>query len=109
MRGGQVTSIAIALLVAAAQPGSASAAVQKTQDAVRRSLNAWFKSEGPARAKARGQARNAVAQLIDFDELAKATLGKEWDKLKAADRRRYTEALKGAMEANYLARMRQGS
>ena len=104
-----MTSIAVALLVAVAQPGSAAAAVQKTQDGVRKSLNAWFKSAGPARAKARAQARNAVADLIDFDELSKSTLGKEWDKLKPADRRRYTDALKGAMEANYLAKMRQGN
>ena len=39
-----MTSIAIALIVAAAQPGSASAAVQSTQEKVRASLDGWFKS-----------------------------------------------------------------
>ena len=103
-----MTSIAIALIVAAAQPGSPSAAVRSTQDKVRSSLDAWFNSQGPARARAREQARKAVGELIDFDALAKATLGKKWEEIKPADRSRYTAALKGAMEANYLAKMRQG-
>jgi ABC-type transporter MlaC component len=103
-----VTSIAVALIVAAAQPGSASAAVQSTQDKVRAALSAWFKSEGQARTRAREQARKAVSELIDFDALARSTLGKKWDEIKPADRSRYTAALRGAMEANYLAKMRQG-
>ena len=103
-----MTPIALALVVAVVQPGSASATVQTTQDKVRSALSTWFKSEGPARARAREQARKAVSELIDFDALAKATLGSKWDEVKASDRGRYTAALKGAMEANYLAKMRQG-
>jgi phospholipid transport system substrate-binding protein len=103
-----VTSIAVALIVAAIQPGSASAAVHATQEKVRTSLNTWIKSEGAARAKAREQARKSVAELIDFETLARSTLDKKWDEFKPADRSRYTAALKGAMEANYLSKMRQG-
>ena len=103
-----MTSLAIALIVAAVPPGSASAAVQRTQDKVRSALSTWFKSEGQARTRAREQARKAVSELIDFDALARSTLGKKWDEIKPADRSRYTAALKGAMEANYLAKMRQG-
>jgi phospholipid transport system substrate-binding protein len=103
-----VTSIAVALIVAAIQPGSASAAVHATQEKVRTSLNTWIKSEGAARTKAREQARKSVAELIDFETLARSTLDKKWDEFKPADRSRYTAALKGAMEANYLSKMRQG-
>lgn len=103
-----MTSIAVALIVAAVQPGSASAAVQNTQEKVRTSLNTWFKAKGAARTKAREQARKAVAELIDFDALAKATLGKRWEEFKPAERARYTASLKAAMEANYLSKMRQG-
>jgi ABC-type transporter MlaC component len=103
-----VTSIAVALIVAAVQPGSASAAVHSTQEKVRSSLNTWFKSEGAARTRAREQARKAVGELIDFDALARSTLGQKWDQFKPAERARYTAALKGAMEANYLSKMRQG-
>jgi len=103
-----VTSIAVALIVSAVQAGSASEAVERTQEKVRTSLTAWIKSEGTARARAREQARKAVDELIDFDALAKATLGNKWNELKPADRKRYTAALRGAMEANYLARMRKG-
>ncbi len=98
----------IAILLAALQAGSASSAVQTAQERVRKDLNAWFKAEGPARPKAREQARAAVGELIDFDTLAKSTLGKKWDELSPKDRVRYTDALRGAMEANYLAKMRQG-
>jgi ABC-type transporter MlaC component len=103
-----VTSIAVALIVAAVQPGSASAAVHSTQEKVRSSLNTWFKSEGAARTRAREQARKAVGELIDFDTLARSTLGQKWDQFKPAERARYAAALKGAMEANYLSKMRQG-
>src|SRR5882724_6895520 len=95
-------------MLGAVQAGSAGAAVQSTQEKVRASLSAWFKSQGPARTRAKEQARKAVAELIDFDTLAKSTLGNKWDELKPADRKRYTAALRGAMEANYLARMRKG-
>src|SRR5438876_7290262 len=98
----------IAILLAALQAGSASAAVQQAQERVRKDLNAWFKAQGPARQKAREQARAAVGELIDFDSLARSTLGKKWDDLTSKDRARYTQALRGAMEANYLAKMRQG-
>ena len=103
-----MTSIAVALIVAAVQAGSASEAVQRTQEKVRASLTAWIKSEGPARNRAREQARKAVDELIDLDELARSTLGNKWDELKPADRKRYTAALRAAMEANYLAKMRKG-
>lgn len=99
----------LALLVAAAPPaGSASAAVHSAHEKVRVALGAWTRAQGPSRNKAREQARAAVADLIDFDALARATLGAKWNDLKPADRKRYTSALRGAMEANYLAKMRQG-
>jgi ABC-type transporter MlaC component len=103
-----VTSIAIALILAAVQPGSASATVQATQEKVRSALNTWMKSEGAARTRAKEQARKVVGELIDFDALARATLGDKWEQIKPAERARYTAALKGAMEANYLMKMRQG-
>ncbi len=98
----------IAILLAALQAGSASAAVHAAQERVRKDLNAWFKAEGPARTKAKERARRAVGELIDFDTLARSTLGEKWNGLSAKDRARYTAALRGAMEANYLSKMRQG-
>ncbi len=94
----------LALLIAV---GPASTAVQKSNDKVRTALTALFKAEGPAKAKARTQARAAVAALIDFEALAKATMGKHWEELKPAERTHYAEALKGAMEASYLAKMQE--
>lgn len=104
-----MTALAAALLFAAAPAaGSASAAVHAAQDHLRTALDSWFKAQGPSREPARAKARTAVSDLIDFDTFAKETLGAEWDKLKPQERTRYTAALKGAMEANYLHKMRQG-
>jgi phospholipid transport system substrate-binding protein len=101
-------SFIVALLLAAAPAGSASAAVQGAQDRLRVALDAWFKAEGPAREKARSQARDAVSGLIDFETFSRDTLGPEWEKRSAKDRQRYVAALQGAMEANYLHKMRSG-
>lgn len=104
-----MTSLALALLlVAAPTAGSASAAVHTAQEHLRTALDAWFNAQGSARDAARAKARSAVSDLIDFDTFSKDTLGPEWNKLKPAQRSRYTAALKGAMEANYLHKMRQG-
>jgi phospholipid transport system substrate-binding protein len=104
-----MTSLALALLlVAAPAAGTASAAVQSAQDHLRTALDGWFKAQGQTRDSARAKARAAVSDLIDFDTFSKDTLGDQWDKLKPAERTRYTAALKGAMEANYLHKMRSG-
>ncbi len=97
--------IALALVLSVIQPGSASAAVQRTTDQVRTAMDRYVKAQGPQKGKAREEARAAVANLIDFDELAKSTLGKKWEELKPQDRKRYVDALRGAMEANYLVKM----
>src|SRR5438876_12422572 len=102
-----VPLITLALVLAVVQPGSASAAVHKTTEQVRSAMDRYVKAQGPAKSKAREEARAAVGQLIDFDTLARSTLGKKWDELKPADRKRYVDALRGAMEANYLVKMGQ--
>jgi ABC-type transporter MlaC component len=80
----------------------ASTAVQQSNAKVRVALSSYFNATSPAaRAKARNEARAAVEQLIDFDAL-------HWDELTPKERARYTEALRGAMEASYLARMQEG-
>jgi phospholipid transport system substrate-binding protein len=93
---------------AAGAPGSATAAVDAANEKLRMALDGYFKAEGAGREKARDTARAAVSTLLDFDSLAQGTLGKRWDELKPADRQRYTDALRGAMEASYLARMQSG-
>ncbi len=105
--------IALALLFSlavsgAAAAGPASLAVEQSNAHVRTALDHYFKAKGPARDKARTEARLAVSRLIDFEALAKSTLGSHWDGFKPAQRTRYTEALKGAMEASYLSRMKPG-
>jgi len=50
-----------------------------------------------------------VGALLDFQAIAQATMGRHWPELKAEQRVRYTNALRGAMEANYLSKMQQGN
>jgi phospholipid transport system substrate-binding protein len=83
-------------------------AVQASNDRVRAALGRYFKAEGAAKNKAREDARIAVGSLLDFDALAQATMGKHWSGIKGQQRTRYTEALRGAMEANYLSKMERG-
>lgn len=84
------------------------AAVQASNDRVRSALDRYFKAEGATKAKARNDARSAVGSLLDFEALAQATMGKRWSELTAQQRTRYTAALRGAMEANYLSKMERG-
>ena len=84
------------------------AAVQASNDRVRSALDHYFKAQGPSKTKARSEARAAVGALLDFDALAQATMGKRWSDLTPQQRSRYTEALRGAMEANYLSKMERG-
>ena len=94
---------------ACCKAGSASAAVKAANGRVRAALDRYFKAPlGPAKEKARAEAREAVGALLDFQALAQATMGKHWAELKADQRVRYTNALRGAMEANYLSKMQQG-
>jgi ABC-type transporter MlaC component len=71
-------------------------------------LDRYFKTTGPAKEKARAEARDTVGGLLDFQAIAQATMGRHWPELKAEQRVRYTDALRGAMEANYLSKMQQG-
>ncbi|MFL5424302.1 MAG: phospholipid-binding protein MlaC [Myxococcales bacterium] len=91
--------------IAATPPVSA---VQASNDRVRAALDRYFKAEGAAKTKAREDARAAVGSLLDFEALAQATMGKHWSELKGPQRTHYTEALRGAMEANYLSKMERG-
>jgi phospholipid transport system substrate-binding protein len=91
-----------------APSGTATAAVQASNDRVQAALQRYFDAKGAAKEKARNDARTAVGALLDFDALAKATMGKHWSELTAQQRKRYTDALRGAMEANYLSKMEQG-
>jgi phospholipid transport system substrate-binding protein len=99
---------AVALAPAAFAASAPVAAVQASNDRVRNALDRYFKAEGAARAKARNDARAAVGSLLDFEALAQATMGKRWSELTKQQRARYTEALRGAMEANYLSKMERG-
>lgn len=93
----------------AAPAQGASAAVESSNRKLRQSLRAFYGSTGTRREQARREARAAVGSLLDFDAFARATLGRHWDGLKPGERARYTEAMKGAMEANYLAKMQSGN
>jgi len=112
-----VLLVALSLPAVAAPPpdaacckaGSASAAVKAANDRVRAALDKYFKAPlGAAKEKARAEARDAVGALLDFQAIAQATMGKHWAQLTADQRVRYTNALRGAMEANYLTKMQQG-
>jgi ABC-type transporter MlaC component len=102
-------TLALAAAPAHAAGKSASAAIEASNKKLRDSLRNFYHSTGAKREAARKEARAAVGSLLDFDTFAKETLGKHWDKLIPAERARYTAAMRGAMEANYLAKMQAGN
>ncbi|HYZ88503.1 MAG TPA: ABC transporter substrate-binding protein [Myxococcales bacterium] len=102
-------SLSLPALAAPPPPDSASAAVQAVNNRVHAALERYSKASGSAKQKARNEARDGVASLLDFQAIAQATMGRHWPELKAEQRVKYTNALRGAMEANYLSKMQQGN
>ncbi len=47
------------------------------------------------------QLATVVEKFVDFEELAKRALGKEWDKLNAAQRKDFADTMKGLLRASY--------
>jgi phospholipid transport system substrate-binding protein len=47
------------------------------------------------------QLATVVEKFVDFEELAKRALGKEWDKLNAAQRKDFSDTMKGLLRASY--------
>lgn len=47
------------------------------------------------------QLATVVEKFVDFEELSKRALGKEWDKLTAAQRTEFTDTMKGLLRASY--------
>ena len=85
--------------------GPATEAVKKANDALRAALKKMLSSKGADWDKARVDARNSVASLLDFEALAERTMGKHWKDRKPEEKKRYVAAMRSAMEASYLSRM----
>ena len=102
-------ALAAAFLLArpAAAKETASAAVKTANEKLRSALDAYVKSKGEDRKAARAGVRHAVDSLLDFKALVKAAAGKHWGDMKPAEQHRFTEALRGVMEANYLVKGRE--
>jgi phospholipid transport system substrate-binding protein len=47
------------------------------------------------------QLASVVEKFVDFEELAKRALGKEWDKLTPAQRKDFADTMKGLLRASY--------
>jgi phospholipid transport system substrate-binding protein len=47
------------------------------------------------------QLATVVEKFVDFEELSKRALGKNWDTLNAAQRKDFTETMKGLLRASY--------
>jgi len=104
--GAALALVAFAAPAIYAATGAATAAVKSANDTIRVALKKMVAAKGtPGWAAARTEARAAVGSLLDFDSLAKSTLGAHWDEIKPAERTRYVEAIRSAMEASYLSRM----
>jgi len=112
LRGAAWTLVLMGLLAlspaaqAAASTGPGSAAVKAANDSIRAALKKMVAARGtPGWSAARTQAREAVAGLIDFESFAQGTLGAHWSEITPAQRTRFVDAIRSAMEGSYLNRM----
>jgi ABC-type transporter MlaC component len=80
-------------------------AVKAANERVRTALDAYSKAQGAERKAAREKVRAAVETLLDFEALVKAAAGRHWEGMSAPQRHRFTEALRGVMQASYLSKM----
>jgi phospholipid transport system substrate-binding protein len=87
--------------------GPATAAVKAASERLRKTIHKLAEAKEVDWKRAREEARSAVASLLDFDALAEGTLGTHWAEVKKvpADRKRYVDAMRSAMEASYLSKM----
>ncbi len=102
-----LTVAALLALPARAAEGPATAAVKAANDRVQQGLADYSKAAGEERKAAREKVRQAVESLLDFESLVKEAAGKHWAGMSAAHRKRFTDALRGVMQASYLSKMRE--
>ncbi len=84
----------------AAENASATGFLKERQTGLMKTLRA--SKPGPERAK---KVNAELATFIDYDEMARASLGDEWGKRNDAERKQFTDLLRQLIEKNYTKRM----
>lgn len=106
--------LAIALLAAAAPapgradkpsaaPGTPLAQIKATNDRIDKVLKSKKSADDPA---ARAEMRAIVNGFLDYDELARRSLGIHWEKLQKPQREEFTRTLRELIEKSYEKRLR---
>jgi phospholipid transport system substrate-binding protein len=86
--------------VAGPTKGDATKYIETKHDTILKLLSQNPKT--PAEIKARDEKVDAeLAVLVDYDQMAKDALGKEWDKRTDAEKKEFTELLKQLIQKNY--------
>jgi ABC-type transporter MlaC component len=94
-------SLALLGRPAAARAEGATAAVKAANDRLRSAVDDFVKAKGD-RTAAKDKVRAAVDSLLDFSALAQAAAGDHWAEMKPEQQKRFSEALRGVIEAKYM-------
>jgi len=77
-------------------------ALRQTQARIQKLLRQKAASGSPAEKKLKKEIQKAVNRLLDFNELAKLSLGKHWQERNGKERGEFATILKDLIERNYV-------
>lgn len=81
-------------------------AIRRTNDQLNSLLRKQSKKSGPAAEKLEKQLKETINRFLDFEELARRSLAKHWEKRSAAEQREFVGILRELIERNYLKQLR---
>jgi phospholipid transport system substrate-binding protein len=101
--------IVLLLLLVASAPALAAlgplATIKQKNGEADRLLKAKTEPKSPADKKRKDELKAIAASLLDYNELAKRSLGAEWEKLSKTQQNEFISTLRDLTERNYLKRV----
>jgi len=91
---------------AQAPAGEGTRTVRGANDSVKELLHQKAEPGSAAEKKLASQVTRSVRDFLDIETLGKRAMRDHWEKLTAAQRRDFTELLRGLVEANYIKALR---
>ena len=110
----QLSTISVAVLLAllgsnndaAAYAESPTQAIRRTNRTLNTLLRKKVRDGTPAAKRVEARLKKAVKGFLDFEELARRSLGKHWKKRTAVERAEFTGILAALIERNYVKQLR---
>lgn len=89
-----------------AQAATPTQTLRKLHNKINRLLKKKTPTGSPAEKRVKDQVRQAVNTLLDFQELAKRSLGKHWKERSEAEKEEFVQILQDLIERNYVKQLK---